>query len=70
MTRLLDPVESDAKLPEAADVVVIGAGIIGAAAAYALAKKGHSVALLERRCWKRAWSQASSPAETGAGAAC
>jgi glycine/D-amino acid oxidase-like deaminating enzyme len=48
MTRLLDPVESDAKLPEAADVIVIGAGIIGVAAAYALAKKGRSVALLEK----------------------
>jgi glycine/D-amino acid oxidase-like deaminating enzyme len=48
MTRLLDPVESDTTLPEAADVVVIGAGIIGVAAAYFLAGKGHSVALLEK----------------------
>ena len=48
MTRLLNPVESDAALPEAADVVVIGAGIVGVAAAYALACKGHSVALLEK----------------------
>jgi glycine/D-amino acid oxidase-like deaminating enzyme len=48
MTRLLNTVESDPALPEAADVVVIGAGIVGVAAAYALAGKGHSVALLEK----------------------
>ncbi len=47
-TRLLDPVESDPALPEAADVVVIGAGIVGVGAAYALARAGHSVALLEK----------------------
>jgi glycine/D-amino acid oxidase-like deaminating enzyme len=47
-TRHLDPVESDATLPEAADVVVVGAGIIGVSAAYHLAKAGHSVALLEK----------------------
>jgi glycine/D-amino acid oxidase-like deaminating enzyme len=47
-TRLLDPVESDPALPEAADVVVIGAGIIGVSAAYHLAKAGHSVALVEK----------------------
>ncbi|MBR0679197.1 FAD-binding oxidoreductase [Roseomonas eburnea] len=47
-TRLLDTVEGDATLPEAADVVVIGAGIVGVSAAYALAKAGHSVALLEK----------------------
>jgi glycine/D-amino acid oxidase-like deaminating enzyme len=47
-TRLLDPVESDTTLPEAADVVVVGAGIIGVAAAYHLAKAGHSVALVEK----------------------
>lgn len=47
-TRLLDTVESDAALPAEADVVVIGAGIVGVGAAYALAKAGHSVALLEK----------------------
>lgn len=47
-TRALDLVESDERLPEAADVVVIGAGIIGVSAAYHLAKAGHSVALLEK----------------------
>ncbi|NKE48044.1 FAD-binding oxidoreductase [Roseomonas frigidaquae] len=47
-TRLLDKVGSDTTLPEAVDVVVIGAGMIGVAAAYAAAKAGHSVALLEK----------------------
>lgn len=47
-TRLLETVESDATLPEAVDLVVIGAGMIGVAAAYAAAKAGHSVALLEK----------------------
>jgi glycine/D-amino acid oxidase-like deaminating enzyme len=35
-------------LPAAADVVVIGGGIAGVSAAYYLAKKGHSVALIEK----------------------
>lgn len=47
-TRLLDTVESDGTLPEAADVVVIGAGMIGVAAAWHLGRAGHSVALLEK----------------------
>lgn len=47
-TRALDLVEGDDPLPEAADVVVIGAGIIGVSAAWHLAKAGHSVALLEK----------------------
>lgn len=41
-------IESDEKLPEAVDVVVIGGGIVGAAAAYFLAKRKLSVALLEK----------------------
>jgi glycine/D-amino acid oxidase-like deaminating enzyme len=48
MSPPVDPVASDAALPEAADVVVIGGGIVGASAAYHLAKKGHSVALIEK----------------------
>lgn len=48
LNHRLDTIESDAALPEAADVVVIGAGIVGVAAAWFLAAKGHSVALLEK----------------------
>ena len=44
----VDPVEGAARPPASADVVVIGAGIAGTAAAYTLAKAGHSVALLEK----------------------
>ena len=43
-----DPVPSDSVLPKRVDVVVIGGGIAGVAAAYFLAKAGHSVALLEK----------------------
>jgi glycine/D-amino acid oxidase-like deaminating enzyme len=55
---------SDERLPGSADVVVIGAGIAGSAAAYALAKKGLSVALLDK-----GRVAASRAAATGAGAA-
>jgi glycine/D-amino acid oxidase-like deaminating enzyme len=48
MPRPLNPVQSDPGLPEAADAVVIGAGMAGVSAAYFLAKKGHSVALIEK----------------------
>lgn len=48
MSPPLHRLESDEKLPEAADVVVIGAGMAGSAAAYALAKKGLSVALIDK----------------------
>ena len=44
----VQPVASDEKLPGSADVVVIGGGIAGVTAAYALAKKDLSVALLEK----------------------
>lgn len=39
---------SDAGLPTHVDVAIVGGGIIGAAAAYYLAKRGLSVALLEK----------------------
>jgi glycine/D-amino acid oxidase-like deaminating enzyme len=48
MSPPLHRVQSDEKLPQSADVVVIGAGIAGSAAAYALARKGVSVALLDK----------------------
>jgi glycine/D-amino acid oxidase-like deaminating enzyme len=48
MSPPVDRVQSDESLPEAADVVVIGGGIIGVAAAYYLARKGHAVALVEK----------------------
>ncbi len=48
MSPPVDAVRSDEKLPASADVVIIGGGIIGCAAAYSLAKKGLSVAVLEK----------------------
>ncbi len=44
----LQEVASDAALPARVDVAVIGGGIIGAAAAYSLARRGAAVALLEK----------------------
>ncbi len=48
MSPPVNAVPSDPTLPAEADAVVIGGGIIGASAAYYLAQKGHSVALLEK----------------------
>jgi glycine/D-amino acid oxidase-like deaminating enzyme len=48
MSPPVDAVRSDAKLPGSADVAIIGGGIIGCSAAYYLARKGHSVAVLEK----------------------
>lgn len=48
MSPPVQPVASDDKLPASADVVVIGAGIAGCSAAYALSRKGLAVALLDK----------------------
>ncbi|MDJ0389602.1 FAD-binding oxidoreductase [Roseomonas sp. E05] len=48
MSPPVERVHSDETLPDSADVVVIGGGIAGVTAAYFLAKKGHSVALIEK----------------------
>ena len=48
MSPPLQRVASDEKLPAATDVVVIGGGMAGCAAAYALAGKGLSVAVVEK----------------------
>lgn len=39
---------AERRLPAEADVVIIGAGIVGTAAAYYLAKSGKSVVLCEK----------------------
>jgi len=41
-------IESNAEFPKTADVVVLGGGIAGVATAYELAKRGTSVALIEK----------------------
>lgn len=41
-------ISSDETLPKSADIVVIGGGIVGASAAYFLARRGLSVALIEK----------------------
>ncbi len=48
MAPRVDPVASDDTLPERAEVVVIGGGIIGASAALFLAQKGVSTVLVEK----------------------
>jgi glycine/D-amino acid oxidase-like deaminating enzyme len=48
MPAPLKPVESSPNLPDTADAVIIGGGIIGAFTAYYLAKRGMKVALLEK----------------------
>ena len=48
MSPIVKRIQSDQKLPAKADVVVIGGGIIGATAAFFLAERGLSVALVEK----------------------
>jgi glycine/D-amino acid oxidase-like deaminating enzyme len=48
MARDLDPVVSNDALPERADVVVIGGGVIGVATAMFLAEEGQKVVLCEK----------------------
>lgn len=48
MRLTIETIESSAKLPQAADVVVIGGGIIGVCTALFLARSGVSVALFEK----------------------
>ncbi len=48
MSPVIERIASDEALPEAVDVVIVGGGIVGTAAAYYLAKQGNSVALLEK----------------------
>ena len=48
MSPIVERIPSDERLPAEADVVIVGGGILGATAAYFLAKRGLSVALLEK----------------------
>ncbi len=48
MSPVVERIVSDETLPESADVVIVGGGIVGASAAYFLARQGVSVALIEK----------------------
>ena len=48
MSPVVERIASDEQLPASADVVIVGGGIVGVTAAYFLAKKGVSVALVEK----------------------
>lgn len=48
MRALLQQIETSEKLPQTADVVVIGGGIVGVFATYYLARRGLKVALVEK----------------------
>jgi len=48
MSPHVERISSDEKIPDSADVVIIGGGIIGVSAAYVLARQGKSVALIEK----------------------
>ncbi|TDR52061.1 glycine/D-amino acid oxidase-like deaminating enzyme [Halomonas ventosae] len=48
MSPSIKYIPSDEHLPSSADVVIIGGGIVGATAAYFLARRGLSVALIEK----------------------
>lgn len=48
MSPRVERIHSDERLPAQADVVIVGGGILGSTAAYFLAKRGLSVALIEK----------------------
>ena len=48
MSPVVERIASNEHLPQAADVVIVGGGIVGSSAAYFLAKQGISVALVEK----------------------
>lgn len=48
MSAPLHPIRTDPTLPAEADVVIVGAGIVGVSAAYWLARGGMKVVLLEK----------------------
>ncbi|TJW86924.1 MAG: FAD-binding oxidoreductase, partial [Mesorhizobium sp.] len=48
MRAPLQQIETSGQLPQSADAVVIGGGIVGVFAAYYLARRGMKVALIEK----------------------